>query len=47
MEMNTIIGKTLSLLDQEYPTIVASQSYETIPFNDSSSRIDMTFSIVR
>ena len=34
--------KNLSLLDQEYPTIVASQSYETIPFNDSSSRIDMT-----
>lgn len=34
--------KNLSLLDQEYPNIVASQSYEDIPFNDSSSRIDLT-----
>lgn len=33
--------ENLSFQDQEYPEIVAAQSFEKIPFNDSSSRLDI------
>lgn len=33
--------KNLSLIEKDFPNIVASQSYEGIPFNDSSGRIDL------
>lgn len=32
----------LSFQDKEYPSIVAAQSFEGIPFNDASSRLDIT-----
>jgi len=32
----------LSSLEGDHPTVVAAQSYEGIPFNDSSSRMDIT-----
>ncbi len=32
----------LSFQDKEYPEIIAAQSYEGIPFNDDSSRLDIT-----
>ena len=34
--------ENLSVLNANHPTVVAVQSYEGIPFNDSSSRIDIT-----
>ncbi|WP_368251003.1 two-component system regulatory protein YycI [Enterococcus sp. 2201sp1_2201st1_B8_2201SCRN_220225] len=33
---------TLSMEDKEYPEITASQSFEGIPFNDPSSRLEIT-----
>ena len=33
---------TLSMTDEEYPEIMASQSFEGIPFNDPSSRLELT-----